>query len=163
MYRHPYQKLIGIFALFLIVIACLPGCKGDPCSDTVCNNGACNAGECVCQQGWAGTQCDSLLRDRLLGNLWQNSLQCQTGSNLLQSTLSAGNGALDEIDIHNLYLQGDSVRAIVTAETLWIHKQEYGQDYIEGWAVYNETSFTLDFHVQTTIGGKTNCLAVFQR
>ena len=132
MQRHAHQKLISIAISCWVLTVCLLGCHGDPCRDVNCNNGVCNEGECACQPGWTGARCDSLLRDRLVGNLWQNSLHCQTGSNLYGSTIVASAGAADEIDIHNLYILGDSVSAVVTTDTLWVRKQVYGQDYIEG-------------------------------
>ncbi len=164
MHRHAFPKLTNIIALWCIGLAFILGCNDHPCPDLNCVNGICNNGECVCDQGWTDANCDSLIRDRLLGNLWQNSLHCQSSSNLYTASITAAIGGDDDaIDIHNLYVFGDSVRAIVTTDTLWVPQQVYGLDYIGGWAVYNRSSFTLDFKVQTSTGNETNCLAVFQR
>ncbi|MBN8671717.1 MAG: calcium-binding EGF-like domain-containing protein [Chitinophagales bacterium] len=55
-------------------------CNKDECKDVVCKNGGtCAAGVCSCPTGYEGTNCETVSRDKFVGN-WSGSDACTSGT-----------------------------------------------------------------------------------
>lgn len=66
------MKNILAIAFFLLLLA--SSCK-DPCKDINCNDGVCLDGTCICDDGFEGTNCDQLEREKFIGS-WTGPLDC---------------------------------------------------------------------------------------
>ena len=70
--RHQFLK--AMFCCFLLtavngIVSCKKDKDKDKCEDVVCQNGgSCNDGVCSCPAGYEGTNCQTEIREKFLGN-----------------------------------------------------------------------------------------------
>jgi len=71
--KIPLKKLLipttAAITLFFSLFAV--SCNTDKCKTVVCAyNGVCNGGSCICQSGYEGSNCETITRNKYLGN-WE--------------------------------------------------------------------------------------------
>lgn len=69
--KIPFKKLViplvAVGALFTSLVT--SSCNRDKCKTVVCAyNGVCNQGACTCQSGYEGSSCETITRNKYLGN-----------------------------------------------------------------------------------------------
>jgi len=108
-------------------------CNRDKCKTIVCaNDGVCNNGTCVCPTGYEGSNCETVSRDKFLGN-WTvfekgtRTLPAQYAISLQKSTL------VTDVAIQNFnnYFQ-TLIKGIVYHDTLFIPNQQYEGKVLHG-------------------------------
>lgn len=69
--KIPLKKLlIPTITAITVLFSLLTGsCNRDKCKTVVCAyNGVCNGGACICQSGYEGSNCETITRNKYLGN-----------------------------------------------------------------------------------------------
>ena len=101
-------------------------CNRDKCKTIVCaNGGVCNSGTCVCPSGYQGSNCETVTRDKFLGN-WQ---VFEKGSVTLAADYSIT--IQKSTDITNVVIQNfynyfhTPIKGYVVGDTLFIPNQQY--------------------------------------
>ena len=103
--KTPFKTLIitslatiAAFSSFVYV-----SCNRDKCKTIVCaHNGVCNQGTCICPSGYGGTNCETILRNKFLGN-WQVFEKGST-TNYAQYSISIIEGPkVTDVYIKNFY------------------------------------------------------------
>ncbi len=113
-----------IFGSFMYV-----SCNRDKCKTIVCaHNGVCNQGACICPSGYGGTNCETVLRQKFLGN-WQVFEKGST-TNAAQYAISIVEGSkITDVKIINFYnyftVPIKGYVAGVNGDTLYIPNQQY--------------------------------------
>jgi len=69
--KIPTKKILifslSAFSAFFLLFG--SSCNRDKCKTVVCAyNGVCNQGACICQAGYEGSNCETISRDKYLGN-----------------------------------------------------------------------------------------------
>src|SRR5579871_4978211 len=55
--------------LFIFAAVVYMSCNRDKCKTIVCaHGGVCNSGGCICPSGYEGSNCETVSRDKFLGN-----------------------------------------------------------------------------------------------
>lgn len=161
---YAYQKLgdsfllIGLIACVLMVIGCR---TDDQCKDA-CQHGQCIDNQCICEPAYEGEGCNTLSADKFAFPFWHNQLLCQSSS-YYTTDIQAVVATPGAVDIFNLYLQGDSLRALAHQDSLIVPEQVYGVDYIEGLGIYVDGTVSIEFDVRSTGGQRRSCVAILSR
>jgi hypothetical protein len=122
---------LGAIAVFSAVT--VSSCNEDKCKSIVCAyESTCSDGKCTCLPGYEGPQCETITRQRYLGN-W---VITENGSltDAAQYTISIEKGDnITEVRIKNLRnLFVNDVKAFVKADTLYIPQQTVDGHSVEG-------------------------------
>jgi len=69
--KIPAKKILLLslssFAAFFLLL--VTSCNRDQCKTVVCAyNGVCNGGACICQSGYEGSNCETITRNKYLGD-----------------------------------------------------------------------------------------------
>jgi len=108
-------------------------CNRDRCKTIVCaHGGVCNDGTCVCPSGYEGSNCETVSREKFLGN-WtvfekgSTTLPAQYAVSVQKST------QVTDVVIQNFnnYFQ-TLIKAYVVHDTLFIPNQQYEGKVIHG-------------------------------
>src|SRR3954471_7120818 len=67
----PLKKILisGVAALAALFFVTYVSCNKDKCKTVICAyDGVCSNGACICKSGYEGTNCETLTREKFLGN-----------------------------------------------------------------------------------------------
>lgn len=129
-------------------------CTPDKCKAIVCAyGGVCNDGACICQTGYEGTQCESIIRDKFTG-VWQ-VVETGTITNITHYSVSVendANGSVSNVLITNFYNSFTAkVSAYVKGDSLYIPQQTINNRTIQGWGVLQNEGTTYNQHAQMSV------------
>ena len=120
-------------------------CNRDKCKTIVCGNGGvCNGGTCICPAGYEGTNCQTVSRDKFLGNWTVFEKGSTTAAAQYSISIQAGYQITDVVidNFFNYFLQ--PVNGSVSGDTLYIPNQQlegkvtFGIGYIYSNVTYGQ-------------------------
>ncbi len=151
-------QILGVAAVATIGLA---SCETDACKDVDCGtNGECVDGDCVCDTGYEGATCQTMVRAKFLGSVNVNET-CSQSTDSYAVTISAG-GTDTEVTISNLYDAGFVVTGTVNANGgITINSQTFGTGTISGSVTENGGVLTFNFTIAVS-GQSDTCTAVSQ-
>lgn len=126
--RFPFKTIfissIATIAAFTAVV--YTSCNRDKCKTIVCaNGGVCNDGSCTCPAGYEGTNCETVSRNKFLGN-WHVlekgsiTLAAQYPVSIEATTL------ITDVVIKNFYNYFKTpVKATIKGDSIFIPNQQY--------------------------------------
>ena len=172
----------GLDSLYRAVCNCDPGyigsdCHLDLCIGVVCpyTNTTCNEGTCICNTGYEGDTCGTLIRTKFLGTY--NAIDsCVTPPNFVV-TISAASDSIDQFYINNFDNRGTNakVKAKVTkltnangtVLTFNVNSQAVGSFIVEGLAQgyinTAQTTINLQYRSGSSGGAIDSCRLVLIR
>ena len=110
-------------------------CKPDKCKSIRCAyGGVCKDGNCLCQSGYEGSQCETVIRDKFLGvwSVFESSTMTGQPRNYTVNITEGDN--ITDVKIRNFYnLLTNDVYAIVKGDSLVINKQSIDGRTIQGY------------------------------
>jgi hypothetical protein len=106
------------------ILFAMYSCKPDVCKDVVCaHSGTCVLGKCACQVGYEGLHCETLMRDKFIGD-WQVQEDGTLSAAALYPTSIEAGAVVNQVKIHNLQNGFTApVIATVKADTITIATQ----------------------------------------
>lgn len=141
----------------------MASCKEEPCEGIRCQNGNCIEGQCQCELGFEGEHCESIARTKFIGEQWQNSRICQSGSNVLSTSIKESTLNNRDVIIEGLHLGNDIIAATTHLDSILIPIQVYGFDYLEGVGLLNDSLLTIEYSIIETGGSRENCISILSR
>jgi hypothetical protein len=136
-------------------------CNRDKCKTIVCaHNGVCNQGACICPSGYGGANCETVLRNKFLGN-WQVFEKGST-TNAAQYGITIIEGPrITDVQIKNYYNYFTTpIKGYVAGQngdTLYIPNQQlqgkivFGVGYIYSTTTYGQFgSISMSYEVVDT-------------
>lgn len=120
-------------------------CNRDKCKSIVCaNGGVCNQGGCICAAGYQGSNCETVTRQKFLGNWMVNEKGSITNAAQYPISIEAANNVTDVVikNFYNYFQQ--NIKAYVVGDTLYIPNQQlegkvvFGQGYIYSNVTYGQ-------------------------
>lgn len=131
---------LATLTLFLSVL--YTGCEPDKCKNVTCAYaGVCKDGNCICQTGYEGLHCETIMRDKFKG-IW-NVNEDGTLTGAAQYTVSIEDGPkINEVVIKNFQNTfTENVLAVVYRDTLTIPSQTFSNgNTVSGWATITGTN-----------------------
>ncbi len=120
-------------------------CNPDKCKTIVCaHNGVCDRGICTCPSGYEGASCETISRDKFIGNWAVYEKGSITNAAQYPVSIERVNKITDVI-IRNFYNYFQNpIKAYVIADTLYIPNQQlegyvvFGQGYISSNTTYGQ-------------------------
>jgi hypothetical protein len=157
--KNRILKILGVAAVATIGMV---SCTTDACKDVECGvYGTCVEGDCICELGYSGSDCATVVRDAFIGSGNVNET-CTTSTDTYAVTITAGTGITD-IVISNLYDAGLTVNGTINADgSVTIPSQTFGTGTISGSATISGTApnDTLNISFELIIGGDTDSCTV---
>ena len=145
--KAPFKTILitALATLSAFISITYISCNRDKCKTIVCaHGGVCNGGICVCPSGYEGTNCESVSRDKFLGN-WEvfekgtRTKAAQYAISIQKSTLTT------DVVIVNFYNYfHTSIKGYINGDSLYIPNQQYegkvlfGIGYIYSTATYGQ-------------------------
>ena len=119
-------QVIALIACTVFATIIYSSCNRDQCKTIVCaNQGVCNGGACTCPAGYEGTNCETVSRDKFLGNWSVFEKGSVTQAAQYPVSIQAGFNITDVV-ITNFYNYFTvPVNATVNNDTLFIPNQQY--------------------------------------
>lgn len=118
-----YSALVTVSAFTSVAYF---SCNRDKCKTLVCGNGGvCNLGVCICPSGYEGIQCETVSRDKFIGN-W-NVFEKGSRTNAAQYPVAIKPDVnVTDVIIKNFYNYfRTDVKGYVIHDTLFIPNQQY--------------------------------------
>ncbi len=155
-------SILCVSVIFLLVVE---SCDNRKCTDVICGSRqTCMNGICQCSAGYEGTTCDTLARDKFLGQ-YQVSNACVQG-------VSPGNGyaiqiwedfnEINKVQINNIVSNGLSAEAFVDRNLIEIPDQNIGAGTIFGQGSFDEVLQRIIIEYNYSVNGQlSNCTATF--
>lgn len=130
-------------------------CNTDACKDVTCNNGGtCADGTCLCADGYEGTNCDTEMRAKFLGN-FNITESCSSGTDTYSCVIATSSSNVANISFSNLYNSGIAVSGTVNGTAVTIASQSLATATISGSGVISTTGvITLTYTV--SVGGNSD-------
>jgi hypothetical protein len=123
---------MAVVAAF-ISLTSTTSCNRDKCKTIVCaHNGVCDGGICLCPAGYEGSNCETVSRDKFLGN-W-TVFEKGSVTNSAQYGVTIGPAAdISHISITNFYNYfRTAVDGYIVRDTMYIPNQQYEGKLIFG-------------------------------
>lgn len=118
---------LGTFAAFSAVT--FNSCNNDKCKAIVCSyGGVCKEGACICQSGYEGPQCETVIRDRYIDTWTVRETGSFTNTNFYTLWIEGGDN-MTEVVINNLYNKL-KVKASINRDTILIPQQTVQGGYV---------------------------------
>jgi hypothetical protein len=121
--------LSALATLMIFASVMYTSCNRDKCKTINCaHGGVCNSGICICPSGYSGTNCETITRQKFIGN-WQ-VFEKGSITNAAQYPISiqastAPNALITDVVIKNFYNYfTSSIKGIVSGDTLYIPNQQ---------------------------------------
>lgn len=145
--KTPTKSLFvsAVLALTTIFSVAYFSCNRDKCKTIVCaNHGVCNYGVCVCPSGFQGTNCETVSRQKFLGNWLVFEKGTITNAAQYPISIEPSNNVTDVV-IKNFYNYFEhSIKGYVQHDTLYIPNQQlegrivFGIGYITSNVTYGQ-------------------------
>ncbi len=158
--NSPLKKiLIPAIAVFVSLMAV--SCNRDKCKTVVCAyNGVCNGGACICQAGYEGSNCETITRDKFLGDWTVFEKGSTTEAAQYPVSISASDN-ITAVIINNFnnYFTAPipPITASVLGDTIYIPNQQiagkviFGKGYIYSNVTYGQYgSISMSYEVIDT-------------
>lgn len=127
---------LSTFAAFSAVT--YNSCTSDKCKSIVCAyNGSCKEGTCICQSGYEGPQCETVIRDRYRGSWSVAEKGSFTRAVQYTATIEYG-PTMTDLVIHNFYNKLD-VKANISRDTIIIPQQDVNGYVVIGRGILSKT------------------------
>jgi len=136
-------QIIALIAFSAFASVTYTSCNRDECKTIVCaNQGVCNNGACTCPLGYEGTNCETVSRDKFIGNWSVFEKGSITQAAQYPISISAGVNITDVV-ITNFYNYFTvPVNATVNNDTLFIPNQQYQGKVLFGVGyIYTNTTY----------------------
>lgn len=123
----PLRKIV-ITALASVAVAfsCIyVSCNRDKCKTIVCaHSGVCDGGKCICPSGYEGSNCETVARDKFIGNWYV--FEKGSITNAAQYPIAIEKSSdITEVVIKNFYNYFvNPIRGYVHGDTLYIPNQQ---------------------------------------
>lgn len=163
------KNLFSIKNFAAAVLACgvmfsFSSCEEDLCKDVTCANGTPTESNgscaCVCDLGYEGTDCTTLVRTKFIGSFNGNET-CTSGSDIYAVTIAAGS-ADGAVTITNIYDQGLVTTGTVNADGgITIANQTFGTGTVSGSITKTGGVITLSFTISVS-GQSDACTFISQ-
>lgn len=146
------SALITAFAFLSVAYV---ACNRDKCKTVVCaNGGICNLGTCICPSGYEGAQCETITRNKFLGNWSVFEKGSITNASQYGVTIESfddpGSTDPSNITIRNFYNYFKTpVKAYCVLDTMFIPNQEYEGKLLFGVGTIYSTSTYGQFALMT--------------
>ncbi len=157
-------KTILVIAFSALATVVYTSCNRDQCKTIVCaNQGVCNSGVCTCPAGYEGSNCETVSRDKFIGN-W-SVFEKGSITQASQYPISISKGVLiTDVVITNFYNYFIvPVNASVIHDTLFIPNQQYQGKVLFGVSyVYTSTTYgqygaiNMEYEIVDTATGNVN-------
>lgn len=148
-------RILQILGVAAIATIGMVSCDTDACKDVDCGaNGTCLEGDCICDTGYEGASCQTLVRAQFLGN-YNITESCTSGADNYAITVAAG--TLDtEVVIGNLYASGLFADGTVNADGgITIASQTFGSGTISGSITKSGSVLTIIYTFTNSQGSDT--------
>lgn len=152
-------------ALSAFVAITYTSCNRDKCKTIVCAyGGVCNGGTCVCPTGYEGTNCETISRDKFMGNWSVFEKGSITQASQYGTSIEPAKN-INEVVIRNFYNYFRTpILAYISHDTITIPNQQYegkvvfGVGYIhQNMTTYRQYgSLTLSYEIIDTATIKVN-------
>lgn len=167
-------KRAKILFLFGITVLLFASCERRNCNNVVCPLGqTCVNGICLCQNGYEGTDCQTLSSDKYVGNyiVYESCPNSNTGNPFGQYNTYIGPDPNypNQIIIYNLLNQGSAYANIYTdgsnqGNTLIVRTQNLGSITIYGEGNYNPSTRQIVITFEYTFNFTTyQCIHTFYK
>lgn len=133
---------IGAISAFSLVT--LTSCDPDKCKTISCAyGGVCNEGKCLCQSGYEGPQCETLMRKKFLGTWVVTETGTISDSRQYSVVIEGSTTNMTGIKIKNFYNNNLSipVDAFVRGDTFTIAQQDVDKYTIVGEGVVDKEKY----------------------
>ncbi len=132
--------IIAIIAVFSIANS---SCNRDKCKTIVCaNGGVCNLGGCICPAGYEGSNCETISRNKFLGNWEVFEKGSITNAAQYGVTVQPAAEITDVIITHFYNYFRSNIKATVSGDTLFIPNQQYEGKLLFGvGTIYSNTTY----------------------
>ena len=154
-------------SLFLVTLAAM-GCR-DRCARLDCANGNCVEGECVCEAGYEGSLCETLINEKYSGTYTVEE-ECVAGSDNYQLTMTPDASNPAQVKISGLWERQDTVIGNVddTGLIVTIERQALGNREVSGTGTSEDQfgltiQFTYDIFNTGAGSPFDNCTATFNK
>ncbi|MES2703177.1 MAG: hypothetical protein V4649_11085 [Bacteroidota bacterium] len=128
---------LSTLSVFTAVMVISASCNRDKCKAIVCAyGGVCNGGKCTCLLGYEGSNCETISRNKFLGN-WQ-VFEKGTITNAAQYPITIEASAfssdpITDVVIKNFYNYFRTpIKGSVVGDTLYIPNQQYEGKVLHG-------------------------------
>jgi hypothetical protein len=157
----PFRRILitSLAAVSTVLSIGYVSCNRDKCKTIVCaNTGVCDGGKCICPSGYEGSNCETISRNKFLGN-WRVFEKGST-SNAAQYGISIqASGKVTDVVIRNFNNFFETpVKGYVNGDTLTIPNQEmegkvvFGNGYIYSTNTYTQFgAISMTYEVIDTI------------
>ncbi len=156
--KNKLFKILGVVAIGMFSFS---SCETDACKDVECGaNGTCVDGDCICDTGFEGNNCETLVRAKYLGT-FNVAETCSQSTDQYAVTIAAGSSDV-AVTISNLYDAGFVVNGTVNAEGgITIASQSFGNGTISGSVTRAGGVTTINFTI--SVGGDSDTCAAVQQ
>jgi hypothetical protein len=144
---------VKIFLSAAILLLLFSACKRDQCKDVVCPaQKVCYDGNCICPAGYEGSLCDTLSRQKMIGNYFVGENCPGSGAQNYYSNITEGVNA-EQIEINNIVNSGLFCDATVSENSVYIPDQQVGGIQLSGQGSFNEQLNQLILYIDYSISG----------
>lgn len=151
-----------------MIVSPIHGCVRSDCSALgcgpleVCNMDPASGVYCACKDGYERDSSYQCVEERVkFVGVYNTSHDCASGSYRYASTLTANiGGAIDELEVQNLYNMGQTILASVEGDSITIASQTLGSGTISGAGNLSGNRLTLDYSHTDQNGSVDNCSAI---
>ena len=150
-----YKNILpAILAISCFVMLTILSCNSNDNNCLCTGYGICNNGTCICQQGYAGAQCQTLIRGQYTG-VWVCTQTCNGAASLGLGNSGSFLVNIDSTTQSRLQVQISSFSphyttpliSFVTLDSLIIVPQVMpNSDTVQGWATYKSQGSTYGEH-----------------
>jgi hypothetical protein len=144
--KTPFRRILitSLAALTTVFSVAYTSCNRDKCKTIVCaNNGVCDGGKCTCPSGYQGSNCETVSRDKFIGNWRVFEKGSITAAAQYPISIEKAGNITDVVirNFNNYFLT--PVRGYVSGDTLTIPNQQMEGKLIFGTGIiYSTNTYT---------------------
>ena len=154
------NRILKILSVAAVAAIGMVSCTTDACKDVDCGTwGTCLEGSCICDLGYEGTDCETLVNAAFVGS-FNVTETCSQSTDTYAVTIAATNATT--VTISNLYDAGLVVNGTINANGgVTIDNQTFGTGSMSGSVTENGGVLTINFTI--AVGGQSDtCTAISQ-
>lgn len=123
--------------LFSAILLCLMFSCSDPCDDIACgDNGTCDDGTCICETGYEGTNCETLVIDKYTGTWLSTDFECDGDSDQVTFIIEQG-ATVTDLQFYEIEDDEYVFQMNYTGDTLTIPSQTMDDITVSGSGTVN--------------------------